>query len=29
MSKVGEMNLLPLPGWETPPTYFISVGGLG
>ncbi len=29
MNKVGEMDLLPVPGWEAPPTYFISAGGLG
>jgi len=29
MVKVGELNLLPIPGWSAPPSYFISLGGLG
>ena len=29
MIKVGELDLLPVPGWQAPPTYFISAGGLG
>mgnify|MGYP000471752892 CR=1 FL=1 len=31
MAKVGELDLLPIPrpGWSAPPSYFLSLGGLG
>lgn len=29
MPKIGELDLLPVPGWAAYPSYFISAGGLG
>ena len=29
MTKVGELELLPVPGWSAVPTYFIGAGGIG
>jgi hypothetical protein len=29
MTEYSELDLMPVSGWEAPPTYFISIGGLG
>ena len=29
MSKIGELNLLPISKWEAYPTYYIGAGGIG
>jgi len=29
MAEYSELDLMPVSGWKAPPTYFISIGGLG